>query len=105
LKIFFKSNGQSLPIAPKNLTGEKKLAAILKYTAEPPKQSLLTPNGVFTVSIPIEPVTNSDILNLPFCYSREGGNPEKLSGFRLKAGMTENRRGKPRPTIIESVVI
>jgi hypothetical protein len=62
LKTFLKSKGQSLPMAPKNLTGVKKLAAILKYTAEPPRQSLLTPNGVFTVSIPIEPVTNSDTI-------------------------------------------
>jgi hypothetical protein len=38
-----KSNGQSVPTTPMNLTGEKKLAAMLKYTADPPKQFSLTP--------------------------------------------------------------
>jgi hypothetical protein len=40
-------------------TEVKKLAAVEKYVADPPRISVPSPNGVFTVSSATDPTTNN----------------------------------------------
>ncbi len=77
LRKALKSAGKSSPTTPTNRTGVYSWAASAKYTAEPPYTSVACPAGVLTVSIPILPVTSSDIRVSLYCIGGMRSGPQR----------------------------